>query len=85
MSIESIRGANEDRMKRFTKVAFTDMTLLVGPEMAVEKVLEQLQEGVRTECSISAELWRARSLEDSDDMPVLCRSCCCRHVYREAP
>lgn len=48
VTFESFRGANEDRMKRFTKVAFTDMNLLVGPETAVEKVLEQLQQGART-------------------------------------
>ena len=48
MSLESVRGANEDRMGRIAKVAFTDMTLLVGPEMAVENVLEQLQQGACT-------------------------------------
>lgn len=46
LSFESIRGANQDRMKRFHQVALTDMTLLLGPEMAVEDVLEQLQQGV---------------------------------------
>ncbi len=45
---ESIRGANDDMIKRFNKEAFTDMTPKLGPEACVENVLEQLRQGART-------------------------------------
>ncbi len=50
---ESIKGSNDDMIKRVTKEAFTNMTPKLGPEACVERVLEQLQQGASADISQS--------------------------------
>ena len=45
LSFETFRGCSNDRMKRLHEIAFTDLTPLAGPEMAIQDVLEHLQQG----------------------------------------
>ena len=45
---ESIKGANNDMIKRVTKEAFTNMSPKLGPEACVDRVLELLRQGAST-------------------------------------
>ena len=49
VSFDGIRGAGEEAMKAVQDTAFTDMVLKLGPCMALDRVLEQMRQGVQSQ------------------------------------
>ena len=56
-------------MKAMQEAAFTDMVPHLGPSVAVDRVLEQMRQGVHTATAsiVSASLWDHHALQGSDE------------------